>query len=249
MSGTQSPFNLPEKKEEKQITVSLGAKDGTLASLLPKKTQENLSIEQKNSIDSYMGNMRYGIAAIAPIICKSDQCPYYLKCPLVRAKIELPVGKDCPVEQALQKLWFDQFLEASGIRIEDLQTSAYDLLLLNDLANYQLLEARAAMELADNPKIQLKTVAAFDPEGNPVFTFTLNNLIHFKEKISKMKMKILNEMIATRKVQSEDSSRKSNDRSMIMAEKIKKMKADMGKDAPKVLDADFEVKDENKPDI
>lgn len=247
-NGPPNPFNLPEKVVEKPPAIKPADADNSprLISELPTDTQAALTEDQKQIIGKYMGDMRYGISGIAPIICKGDQCPFYNKCPLVKAGIELPIGKDCPVEASLQKMWTEQFIQASGIDLNAGDVSAYDLLLLNDLSNFQLLEARATMELSENPQIQLKTVVAFDKDGQPVFSYTLNSLIQFKEKISKMKMKILREMIATRKVQSEDDNRRSNDRSVIMADKLRQLKERLGKDAINIVDADFTVKEEKK---
>lgn len=245
MEAGHNPFNLPTKKEEKQTVPVNNSRADLMANSLPSDTRKDLTVDQKLELSNYIDKMRFGISGIAPIICKAEKCPYYLKCPLVRANIPLPVDKDCPVEESLQKMWLDEFIKTSGINV-DVDLSAYDLLLLNDLANLQLLEARATIELANDPKIQLKTLAAFDQDGEPVFTYTLNNLIHFKEKISKMKLKILREMIGTRKVQNEEDARKSNDRSVIMADKLKRLKEQLGSDAINIVDADFTVKEDPK---
>src|SRR3990167_7961033 len=148
--------------------------------------------------------MQFGITGIAAMVCKAEQCPFYSRCPLNLNNIPLPVGKSCPVEEGLQQVWLEQFAQASGIDLSNINESAYDMLLLNDLANYQLLETRAAMELADNPAIHLKEFVGYDAKGNAIHTTEMNKIILFKEKMAKMKMKILRELIATRKSKSEE---------------------------------------------
>lgn len=184
--------------------------------------------EQRGELRAYMDKMRWGITGVSPLTCQDEECPYYTKCPLVRAKIPRPLNKDCPVEQALMDQWLEQFINASGVELDNL--TAYDLLVIQDIAYQQLLETRAAMELADNPQIQVKTFMGFDADGNAVSTFALNNLVTFREKSNKMKMKLLREMIATAKTKSEEE-RGRKDRSSETAERLKRIEEKLGKDA------------------
>src|SRR3990167_10040018 len=118
--------------------------------------------------------MQFGITGIAAMVCKAEQCPFYSRCPLNLNNIPLPVGKSCPVEEGLQQVWLKQFADASGIDLSNTNESAYDMLLLNDLANYQLLETRAAMELAEAPSVQIKNFAGYDSKGQPMHVMEMN---------------------------------------------------------------------------
>lgn len=225
------PFNLPKlpKQETKAIESPLAKVDrdfsAEVVSALPDVTRSSLTQDQRDSLGAYVKNMRFGISSVAPMICRDDKCPYFNKCGLVRANIPRPIGKDCPQEDALQKVWIDQFAKDLGIDVDDPSTSVYDMLLLNDLANYQLLEVRATMELSENPKIQTKSIVAIDPKtGNPIYRPELNQIILFKEKIAKMKNKLLRELIATRKAKSEDAKGMFADRSQQAAELLRRAK-------------------------
>jgi len=198
--------------------------------------------QQRGDLRKYMEKMRWGITGVSPLTCLDEDCPYFSKCPLVRANIPRPKDKDCPVEQALMDQWLHQFLEASGCALD--QLSAYDMLIIQDIAYQQLLEARAAMELADNPQIQVRTFVGTDPkDGSPMYTYTLNNLVTFREKSNKLKMKLLREMIATAKAKSEED-RGQRDRSSETAERLRRIEDKLGKDAIHVIDADFEATDD-----
>jgi hypothetical protein len=222
------------KKEDKHIANMVN----DLSDYLPDETKKELTDTQIQSLNKYSDSTKFGITGVAPIICKDEACVYLLKCPLFRAGIARPIHKDCPVEEFNQKRWLEQFANASGINIEDMTESAYDMMLLEDLANYQLLEFRAIMELAENPRIHIREVSGIDHLGNEMVTSHMNQVINFKEKMAKTKMKILRELIATRKAKSEEQA-SFRDRSSAAAEMIARVK----QMKEKVIDADYEVKD------
>lgn len=243
-----SPFgNLPTKDEQPDLTVSTDkhpvVKDDAGSIVISKlSTSTKVSVAQKMQVEEYMDKMRYGITGIAALTCQDDECPYYSKCPLVRAQIQRPTGQDCPVEAGLMEQWLTQFVQASGNELEGL--SAYDHLVIQDIAYQQLLEVRAAMELADNPNIQVRTFMGHDPQdGAPMFTYQLNNLVTFREKSNKMKMKLLRELIATAKAKSEEE-RGNRDRSSETAERLKRIEEKLGPNAIKTIDAKFKVRED-----
>jgi hypothetical protein len=166
--------------------------------------------------------MQFGVIGVAPMNCKGagtptqdgvrDACPFLTKCPLHQANVELPVGKSCPVEQGLLQTWFDQYCMGAGIDMADMEEHAYDLLLIADLANYQLMEARGAMELSDNPMINTKHFVGYDSQGTAIYSNEMNKVLTFVEKIAKTKIKLMRELITTRKAKSEDVKNYSRNR-------------------------------------
>jgi|DEB19_MinimDraft_3_1074340.scaffolds.fasta_scaffold10062_2 hypothetical protein len=220
-NGLNNPFNLPSKSApDRALKVAKQEADNAIQ----KAITSQMTTDQVHRITEYARSMKYGVSGVAPIVCKGPNCPYYQKCPLVVASVELPIGKDCPVETGLQQMWLEQFLKASGIELDDMQQYTYDMLLLNDLSFYQLLETRATMELAMDPAILQKTFAGYDKDGNAVSTQVMNPIINFKEKISKMKMKVMHELIATRRAKSEDARAQTNDKASQIAEMLKRVK-------------------------
>jgi len=237
-----NPDNLPDKEKSSEIE-NIDKQDAIIRHL-DDETQKDITETQKSIVKDYMKKMRFGILGVTAITCKAEKCSYYSNCPLVAAQIPLPKGEQCPVEIDLQQQWLENFVNASGIQLELL--SAYDMLLLNDLAYQQVLESRAAMELADNPQIQVKTYIGKDPvNGNPMYTYSLNNLVTFREKSAKMKMKILQEMIATAKAKSTDR-RTYKDKSTEVAERLRRIQDLLGKQAinTDTIEAEFKIKDE-----
>jgi len=242
-----NPFNLPVRKEPEVSTTALDRPvsesdkklGDNIIDFLPQDTKAVLSENQVYSVAKYVKSMQFGITGIAAMICKADQCLFYNRCPLYLNDIPLPVGKSCSVEEGLQQVWLQQFANASGIDLSNTNESAYDMLLLNDLANYQLLETRATMELAETPSIQIRSFAGYDNKGQPMHVIEMNKIVLFKEKMAKMKMKILRELIATRMSKSEEKAH-TKDRATAVAEMLEKVKSvRMGR---QIVDADFEVK-------
>lgn len=238
-----NPFNLPEEKKIEHKALKPYKLEDTIIDSLPAGTE--LTEDQRRALTDYAASSRHGIMSFMPIICKADRCPYYNKCPLVKAKVKLPVGKDCPVEIGLQQMWFNEFQRASGIDANDPDTYVYDLLMLNDLASYQTLDARATMELAEDPQIVQKQFIGYDRDGNPLTTFSLNPIVAFKEKIAKIKMKYLQELIATRRAKSSDfKSQIKNDPSARAAELMLRAREIEEKDRKSAIEVDFEVKEQ-----
>lgn len=240
-----NPFtNLPEEAKEEKAPVTkvanneLVSQDDLSTQITSKLSGElPVSDEQRTELRGYMDKMRWGITGVSALTCQDEECPYYSKCPLVRARIPRPVNDDCPVEQALMEQWLEQFINASGVELDAL--TAYDMLVIQDIAFQQLLEVRAAMEMADNPQIQVASFAGFDAEGNAVSTYTLNNLVTFREKSNKMKMKLMREMMATA-AKKEEADRGRRDRSSETADRLKRIEERLGKDGIKtkrVIDA------------
>jgi hypothetical protein len=241
-----SPSNAadPDKKSLPQKKAIKDKEDISTQITSRLNSSVEVSEDQKSLLKEYMEKMRWGVTGIAALVCKDEECPYYSRCPLVKAGIPRPVGEECPVENALMDQWLEQFLNTSGVDLESLTT--YDLLIIQDIAYQQLLETRAAMELADNPQIQVKTFIGMDPKnGQAMYTYSLNNLVTFREKSHKIKMKLLRELIATAKAKSEEE-RGLQDRSSIMAEKLRRIEEKLGKDAinPRdIIEAEFNKND------
>jgi len=247
------PFpNLPEDRSEKNaLPVIIDDDQSTqITGRLTEEVRNKITPEQKAYIKEYMTSMRYGVLGVSALTCRDQECAYFSKCPLVIAEIPRPVSQDCPIEAGLQQTWLNEFINASGQSTD--QLTAFDMMILNDLAYQQMLESRAAMELADNPQIQVKSYMGKDPNTKePMYTYTLNNLVTFREKSAKMKMKYLNEMIATARAKSIEN-RAHMDKSSAAAESLRRSRDLLGDSAitrpePETIDADFTV-DERKSD-
>jgi hypothetical protein len=252
----KNPFkeNLPEPQNESDgsdtnKSLPVPEQNGSSSQIidrLPESTRASLTPAQRDGLQQYSDSMKFGIAGVSPMICADQQCPYFAKCPLVRQNVPRPTGQDCPVEEFNQARWISQWTDALGIDISDVNMSAYDMLLLNDLGVYQTLEARATMELALDPSIMIQSAVAVDPKsGRPIMKRELNPLIGFKEKIAKIKQKLLKEMIATRKAKADDAKHAYVDRSAQAAALIDRARKILDDNEARTIDADYVVKEDD----
>ena len=213
--------------EDKQVTLRNNGGNLPEDSLLQKfanKFQEGYEItltpKEAKRLVLYLNTIKTGFQACVPMICMGEQCPYNKKCPLGDNK-NFPMGQDCPFEQIAREVWYHDYAENLNVTGE----SKVDEALVNDLVFWEVLQKRAAEELAANPKIVKKTVAGFQntKEGlKPVFKDELNQVVTFLEKAQRQKLKIMDALIATREAKSKDTSRILSDPSTYAAKLLDK---------------------------
>ena len=238
-----TPFkNIPktaDKQDDKSSIEELPEPKSGIEARLPDTTRSALSVEQRNSLSTFVNSVSYGTMGVSAITCHDEHCPYFKRCPLRMADIERPVGETCPVENSLITLWADQMITGADIDTSE-NEATYDLLMIGDLTYYRLLEYRATQELADNPMIHVKDTIGTDNKGNPIIVSEMNKIINFLEKMAKTKMKIHRELIATRKSKSEERAT-VRDRASSAAEMLTRVK----ERREQITDAEFQVNDKN----
>jgi hypothetical protein len=179
---------------------------------------------QKNNIAKYEESVKYGFTPMAgPMVCRDDKCPYFDKCPLVRNSIDRPMGEDCPVEAFQIKQWTEQFSAAAAIDPDD-PSSAYDRMLVDQIVFQMTLEARAAMQLALDPRIERKAVSGYSPTGQPFYATENSKAAEFYEKLVKTKLRIMRELLTTRKSKADAASKGYADPSKVAAHLMEKAK-------------------------
>ena len=188
------------------------------------KEETALTEVQKGNLARYTESVKFGFAPMAgPMVCRDEQCPYFEKCPLVRNKIDRPFGGDCPVESYQIRQWTDQFSEAAGINPED-PSSAYDRMLVDQIVFQMTLEARAAMQLAMDPKIERRVISGYSPAGQPFYSNESSKAAEFYEKLVKTKLRLMRELLTTRKSKADAASKGYADPSKVAANLMEKAK-------------------------
>lgn len=233
-----------EDKKKELIKVDRAA---PLVNKIPQET--SVSEKQAASIAKYISNMRYGVTAVAPLTCKGEDCIFASKCPLLKNELPVPIGENCPVEETLLEIWIADFIRDSGMNPDTIDS--YHKMLLHELANHQLLESRASQELADNPQIQQRIVVGKDDRtGEPLYSYQLNNLVHFMEKNRKQKLAILKELIATQKsrIEAGRTTMDAREAAVIRANRIKEVLGKMDK-LQNIQEAEFTITQEETEDF
>lgn len=150
------------------------------------------------------------------IICEDQACPYYKSCPLVRANVPRPTGKPCVVEETVKRNWRELYLSQIGDSMEG--NLAVDTGMIIDLVSTLVDIHRAQMEVAESPRVAERVLRGYDSEGE-AFTDLKMNPVHFYLKNARLlKMKLLEQLVATRDARKKDKSREVQDQTRLMTE-------------------------------
>ena len=237
--------------EDNQLVLrndAVGLEDDSVLAKFAKKMKDGYEItltpKEAKRLICYLNTLKTGFQAAVPIVCMGEQCPYAKKCPLGENN-NYPMGLDCPIEDTMKEVWFNQY--AAELEISD--ESKIDASLIQDLVFWEMLSKRATEELAVDPKILKRTVAGFQNTKDglkPVYKDELNQRLTFLERAQKQKMKILDSLIATREAKSKDTSRMIHDPSSYAAKLLDKAKELTEKAAQHgMVEAECKVEDED----
>ena len=162
-------------------------------------------------------------------------------CPLEEAKETLPIGKRCPVENALVEIWVTKHIEALSIDPSNPEY-AVDMDMVYELAGLELIRNRAASHLSDEPALFREKIVGYSPQGAPIYGDAPNLALLILEKYGKRVDKLREQLLATRREQaklgkltSDSSVRAANIRSK--AQRIVEARRQGGV----IEDAEFEV--------
>jgi hypothetical protein len=228
--------STPDKKEERQVILRNtceGLEKGSVLEQFAKKLQDGYEItltpKEVKKLVLYVNTLKHGFSASVPLICTGEKCPYASKCPLGENN-NYPIGKECPIESTLTDIWYSDY-------IKDLEVdpdNRVDTALVGDVVFWEILEKRAAEELAKKPEIIRRNVAGFQDTKDgvkPIYREEMNQIINFLEKAQKQKLKVLNALIATREAKAKDVSRIISDPSTYASKLLDKAKELKGKAA------------------
>ena len=218
-----------KRDENNQLVLSkdaVGLDENTMLARFASKMKEGYEItltpKETRRLVNYLNSLRTGFQAAVPMLCTGETCPFAKKCPL-NENNNFPMGQECPVEDTLKEIWFNDY--AKELEITD--DSKIDASLIQDLVLWDRLAKRAVEELASDPKILKKTVAGFQQTKSgpqPIYKDEINQRLSFLERAQKNKMKIMESLIATREAKSKDTSRMIHDPSSYAAKLLDKAK-------------------------
>ena len=150
------------------------------------------------------------------IICKGSDCIYVTSCPLSRAEIPLPENDPCVVEETVKRNWLSVYLPEVGN-----STDGYKIVdtgMVIDLVSTLLDIHRAQGEVSDMPNVAERVLRGFDAKGKPITDLKMNPLHFYLANARKLKMKILDTLVATRDARKKDKSRTSQDATQLLTE-------------------------------
>lgn len=163
-----------------------------------------------------IGNMnrvytsKHGMFASVPIICKGPDCAYKDVCMVSQG--QRIVGHRCPMEIAAILSRYEQWCMHFEINIVQDVIDSKDLVdatLIKDLVNIEVQMLRAENKIALNGDIMADTLLDIDKKCQPYFGKIVAPEVEFLMTLQDKKVKILNQLNATRKDKAADKRKES----------------------------------------
>ena len=190
-----------------------------------------------------MYRSKHGMFSSVPIICSGDDCHYKEVCMV--SKQNRIVGKRCPMEVAAilarYEQWCDHFeIVADGDEIDP--KDLVDATLIKDMVVIEVQMLRAENKIAINGDFMAEILLDIDKKCKPYFGMAVSPEADFLLSLQDKKIKILNQLNATRKDKSQDKRRSSASEDAIkIFQKIKEMEmAQQGHNDIDIMDAEFD---------
>lgn len=182
---------------------------------------------------------KHGMFASVPIICRGDACAYKDVCML--DKKQRKTGHRCPMEIAAILSRYEQWCAHFDIDTsEDLidPKDLVDATLVKDLVNIEVQMMRAENKVALNGDFMAKTLLDIDKKCNPYFGEVVAPEVEFLMTLQDKKIKILNQLNATRK----DKATNKKDTASDIAVRIFQQVQEMGRaeQAGDISDIEFD---------
>lgn len=168
------------------------------------------SIIQEISNLNRIYSSKHGMFASVPIICRGTDCAYKDTCMITPQ--QRTVGQRCPMEIAAILSRYEQWCAHFDIDTSQDTIAPQDLVdatLVKDLVNVEIQMIRAENKIALNGDFMSDTLLDIDKKCHPYFGKIVSAETEFLMTLQDKKVKILNQLNATRKDKASDKS-KSN---------------------------------------
>ena len=193
-----------------------------------------------------IGNMnrvyssKHGMFASVPIICKGPDCAYKDVCMVSQA--QRIVGQRCPMEIAAILSRYEQWCMHFEIDTSNDVINPKDLVdatLIKDLVNIEVQILRAENKIALNGDFMADTLLDIDKKCQPYFGKIVAPETEFLMTLQDRKIKILNQLNATRKDKASDKRKESaSDVAIEIFQKVKEL--ERNQQVINISDLDFD---------
>ena len=185
---------------------------------------------------------KHGMFASIPILCKDKDCAYKDVCMVDPA--QRPVGSRCPMEIAAIITRFNQWCQHFGIDTTGETFEAKDLVdatLIKDLVNTEIQILRAENKIALSGDFMGETLIEVDKKCNAYYGTVITPESEFLMTLQDKKMKILNQLNATRKDKAADKRKESaSDEAVRIFQQMQELQREQNKAKFDIMDVDFD---------
>jgi len=181
--------------------------------------------EEVDKIHRHIQKLSTGSAAMSPMYCGGDKCPFKDRCPLF-AIGKHPLNKQCLIEVQLMKEWILRYFDEYNVDPNNFTEVAY----VNELAEIEILLMRLNMNLAkaENASLTIDQMVGMSPDGSiPIIQTVVSPLMELKDKLQNRRSRVIKLMVGDRqekykkeaalkiKLEKDPSSRQANMRSKL----------------------------------
>jgi hypothetical protein len=165
-----------------------------------------LQPQQVNVVNTIVSRyqLKHGLTASIPIICKSNGCPYFNQCRVPMA--DRVMGMLCLQEIGAITTRFEMLCN----ELEITELDAVDLGLVKDVVDIEITLLRIDNKMAESADVLATVFAAVDRDGIDHFMEAPHPLLQMKLSLLEKKMKILEKLNSTRKDKMDQMKKKKD---------------------------------------
>lgn len=185
---------------------------------------------------------KHGMFASIPILCRGVDCAYKDVCMVDPS--ERTVGSRCPMEIAALITRFNQWCQHFNINIDGEAIESKDLVdatLIKDLVNIEIQILRAENKIALSGDFMGETLIEVDKKCNTYYGTVITPESEFLMTLQDKKMKILNQLNATRKDKAADKRKETaSDEAVRIFQQMQELQREQNKAKYDIMDVDFD---------
>ena len=221
------PANIKDKSGEELLATMWGMDQNTVQ-----------QVTNMNKIYS----SKHGMFASIPILCRGADCVYSDTC-LVN-KAQRIVGNRCPQEISVIITRFNMWCNYFDIDIsEEIIPDKYlvDATLVKDLVNTEILQLRAENKMAISGDFMETTIIDIDNKCKPYYGSVISPVSDYLMTLYDKKIKILNQLNATRKDKAVDRRNENvSDEAIRIFQQMQEMKKKQDTVQQDIMDVEFD---------
>lgn len=185
---------------------------------------------------------KHGMFATIPILCRDTDCAYKDVCMVDPS--ERTIGSRCPMEIAALITRFNQWCQHFNINIDGESIESKDLVdatLIKDLVNIEIQILRAENKIALSGDFMGETLIEIDKKCNAYYGSIITPEAEFLMTLQDKKVKILNQLNATRKDKAADKRKESaSDEAVRIFQQMQELQREQNKAKYDIMDVDFD---------
>ncbi len=198
-------------------------------------------IQQVSNISRAYFN-KHGMFASIPILCRGKDCVYKDVCMVDPS--ERVVGARCPMEIAALITRFNQWCKHFNINADGESIESKDLVdatLIKDLVNIEIQILRAENKIALSGDFMGETLVEVDRKCNAYYGQIITPEAEFLMTLQDKKVKILNQLNATRKDKANDKRKETaSDEAVRIFQQMQELQREQNQSQFDIMDVEFD---------